>query len=249
MECRRRRREGSLACAGVTSRQQALAEQRSYLSIAREADHSMIRQRTLTLAHWGVYEVEYDETGTAIHLHPFSKDPDPSPIGLHMLSDEVARLRVRRPAVRKSWLEHGPGAFPELRGAEPFVEVSWDEALDLVTAELGRVKRDFGNQAIFGGSYGWSSAGRFHHAQSQVRRFLNSIGGFVRHKDDYSVGAALVLMPHIVAPLEELLATHASWEQLVEHCKLFVAFGGVPRKNSQINSGGATVHRVKAGLS
>ena len=115
-----------------------------------------------------------------------------------MLSDEVARLRVRRPAVRKSWLEHGPGAFPERRGAEPFVEVPWDEALDLVAGELGRVKRDFGNQAIFGGSYGWASAGRFHHAQSQLRRFLNSIGGFVRHENDYSVGAALVLMPHIV---------------------------------------------------
>ena len=57
------------------------------------------------------------------------------PIGLHMLSDEVSRLRVRRPAVRKSWLEHGPGAFPERRGAEPFVEIPWDEALDLVAGE------------------------------------------------------------------------------------------------------------------
>ena len=206
-------------------------------------------QRTLTVAHWGVYEVEYDETGKAVHLHPFARDPDPSPIGLHMLSDEVARLRVRRPAVRKSWLDHGPGAFPERRGAEPFVEVAWEEALDLVAGELGRVKRDFGNQAIFGGSYGWASAGRFHHAQGQLRRFFNLIGGFVRHKDDYSVGAALVLMPHIVAPLEELLATHASWQQLASHCKLFVTFGGVPRKNSQINSGGAIVHNVKAGLS
>ena len=101
-----------------------------------------------------------------------------------------------------------------------------------MAGELGRVKRDFGNQAIFGGSYGWASAGRFHHAQSQVRRFLNSIGGFVRHKDDYSVGAALVLMPHIVAPLEELLASHTSWELLAKHCKLFVSFGGVPRKNA-----------------
>src|SRR4029077_16589866 len=99
---------------------------------------SMTHQRTLTVAHWGVYEVEYDEAGKATRLHPFSKDPDPSPIGLHMLSDEVARLRVRRPAVRRSWLEHGPGAFPERRGAEPFVEVSWDKALDLVAGELGR---------------------------------------------------------------------------------------------------------------
>jgi len=209
----------------------------------------MTRQRTLTVAHWGVYEVEYAESGEAIRLHPFSKDPDPSPIGLHTLSDEVARLRVRRPAVRKSWLDHGPGAFPERRGAEPFVEVPWAEALDLVAGELGRVTRDFGNQAIFAGSYGWASAGRFHHAQSQLRRFFNAIGGFVRHENDYSVGAALVLMPHIVAPLFELLVNHTSWNVLVRECRLFVTFGGVPRKNAQIASGGAVLHNVKDGLS
>ena len=98
----------------------------------------MTHQRTLTAAHWGVYEVEYDEHGQAARLHPFSKDPDPSPIGLHMLSDEVARLRVRRPAVRKGWLERGPGGSSDRRGQEPFVELPWDEALDLVANELDR---------------------------------------------------------------------------------------------------------------
>ena len=172
----------------------------------------MTHQRTLTAAHWGVYEVEYDDNGKATRLHPFSKDPDPSPIGLHMLSDEVTRLRVRRPAVRKSWLEKGPGAAPEKRGQEPFVELEWDEALDLVAKELKRVKDTHSNRAIFGGSYGWSSAGRFHHAQSQVHRFLNSVGGYVRHQDSYSLGAARVLMPHIVAPMDELMSMHTPWD-------------------------------------
>ena len=208
----------------------------------------MTRQRTLTAAHWGVYEVEYDEQGQAKQLHPFSKDPDPSAIGLHMLSDEVARLRVRRPAIRKSWLEKGPGTRNELRGQEPFVEVPWDEALDLVAKELARVKATYSNRSIFGGSYGWSSAGRFHHAQSQVHRFLNSIGGYVRHQDSYSLGAARVLMPHIVAPMDELMSMHTRWDVLARDCKLFVTFGGVPLKNAQINAGGATLHHVKGGL-
>ena len=207
----------------------------------------MTHQRTLTTAHWGTYEVEYDDDGRAVKLHPFSKDPDPSPIGLHMLSDEVSRLRVLRPSVRKSWLEKGPGAAPEKRGQEPFVEVSWDEALDLVASELARVKTRHSNRSIFGGSYGWSSAGRFHHAQSQVHRFLNSVGGYVRHQDSYSLAAARVLMPHIVAPMEDLMAQHTSWNVLAENCKLFVTFGGVPRKNAQINAGGATLHHVKGG--
>jgi biotin/methionine sulfoxide reductase len=38
-----------------------------------------------------------------------------------MLSDEVARLRVRRPAFRKSWLEKGRGAPSRTRGQEAFV--------------------------------------------------------------------------------------------------------------------------------
>jgi biotin/methionine sulfoxide reductase len=208
----------------------------------------MTHQRTLTAAHWGVYEVEYDDKGQAAKLHPFSKDPDPSPIGLHMLSDEVARLRVRRPSFRKSWLERGSGAATDKRGAEPFIEVPWDEALDLVADELKRVRTTHGNNAIFGGSYGWSSAGRFHHAQSQVHRFLNALGGYVRHVDSYSLGAARVVMPHIVASMEDLMAMHTPWEVLAEHCKLFVTFGGAPHKNAQINAGGAMVHHLKAGL-
>ena len=191
----------------------------------------MTHQRTLTAAHWGVYEVEYDDKGQPVRLHPFSRDPDPSPIGLHMLSDEVARLRVRRPAVRKSWLEKGPGAASDKRGQEPFVELPWDEALDIVANEIERVRETRTNRAIFGGSYGWSSAGRFHHAQSQVHRFLNSVGGYVRHQDSYSLGAARVLMPHIVGSMEELMVMHTGWDVLAKHCKLFVTFGGVPRND------------------
>ena len=124
----------------------------------------------------------------------------------------------------------------------------WDEALDRVAVELKRVKDVHSNRAIFGGSYGWSSAGRFHHAQSQVHRFLNALGGYVRHQDSYSLGAARVLMPHIVASMEDLMAMHTTWEVLAEHCKLFVTFGGAPHKNAQIGAGGAMVHRLKDGL-
>ena len=63
----------------------------------------------------------------------------------------------------------------------------------------------------------------------------------------YSLGAAL-LMPHIVAPMDELMSMHTPWDVMAEHCKLFVSFGGVPHKNSQINAGGAAKHHVKGGL-
>ena len=198
----------------------------------------------LTSSHWGVYEVEM-AAGEAVALHPFKGDPDPSPIGLHMLAPELDRVRVRRPAVRKGWLE---GRARTGRGHEPFVEISWDEALDLVAGELARVKAAHGNQAIFGGSYGWASAGRFHHAQSQIHRFLNCIGGYVRHQDSYSLGAARVLMPHIMAPMDELMSSLTTWDVLERETKVFVSLGGVPAKNAQVGAGGPSEHRVPAAL-
>lgn len=196
--------------------------------------------------HWGVYEVERTLDGPA--LQPFAADPDPSPIGLHALSPELERVRVKHPAVRKSWLEHGPGVDSDRRGVDPFVEVTWDKALDLVAAEINRVRRDHGNDSIFGGSYGWASAGRFHHAQSQIHRFLNAIGGYVRHTDSYSLGAGRVLMPHILASIDELFVTHTQWDVLEESTELFVAFGGVPIKNAQVAGGGTSEHRTSGAI-
>jgi len=199
-----------------------------------------------TASHWGIYEVAQGKAGPS--LQPLSGDPDPSPIGLHQLSPELLKTRVARPAVRRSWLEKGPGSATHLRGREPFVEVGWDEALDLLAAELRRVRKDFGNSSIFGGSYGWASAGRFHHAQSQLHRFLNVLGGYVRHVDSYSLGAGRVIIPHVVGPLEGLTTTHTSWDVMERSTELFVTFGGVPAKNSQLSSGLTGHHRVRDGL-
>ncbi|MFN4155794.1 MAG: molybdopterin-dependent oxidoreductase [Paracoccaceae bacterium] len=200
-----------------------------------------------TTSHWGTYQVHGGADGQP-SLSPLPGDPHPSRIGLHQIAASRAACRVTCPAIRESWLRGGPGSAPPMRGEEPFVEVDWDTALDLVAGELGRVRDRHGNAAIFGGSYGWSSAGRFHHAQSQIHRFLNSIGGYVRHRDSYSIAAAQVIMGHIVAPMSELEFTHTSWPVMQAHTQLFVAFGGVPVKNTQVSAGGAVHHRVAEGL-
>jgi biotin/methionine sulfoxide reductase len=163
-------------------------------------------RHSYTAAHWGIYEVHRGE-GESPQIRPFSQDPDPSPIGLDQLDPGLARLRVARPAVRRSFLQQGPSRG-ELRGREPFVEVSWDVALELVARELQRVRREHGNRSIFGGSYGWSSAGRFHHANGQVHRFLNLLGGYVRSVDSYSLGAGRALMPHVVTDMDDSNASH-----------------------------------------
>ncbi|MGE4241785.1 molybdopterin-dependent oxidoreductase [Ramlibacter sp.] len=202
--------------------------------------------RHYTATHWGIYEVASE--GGRPALKPFAADPSPSPIGLSMLDACTSPNRVMRPAVRKSVLRQGLGAAREQRGCEPFVEIGWDEALDLVAGALKTTIAQRGNEAVFGGSYGWASAGRFHHAQSQVHRFLNALGGYVRHTESYSLGAAHVIMGHIVAPMRELTASHTSWDVLRTHTKLFVSFGGAPWKNSQVSPGGVGRHTLAASL-
>jgi biotin/methionine sulfoxide reductase len=202
---------------------------------------------THTSTHWGVREVQTGPDGSPI-LVPLSSDPDPSQIGLDQLGPDVQRLRVRRPAIRKSWLDGGPGALTDRRGTDPFVEVDWDTALNLLGKELARVKEAHGNGAIFGGCYGWSSAGRFHHAQSQIHRFLNAFGGYVRHVNSYSLGAAHVVMGHIVEPMGRLMTEHTSWDVIAEHTEMFVSFGGVSLKSTQVSPGGVSRHTARDGL-
>ncbi len=108
----------------------------------------------LTSTHWGVYDVTV-EHGQITRITPFEHDPDPSAIGQSLVSGTTGPERIRHPAVRRSYLEGGAGAAREKRGAEPFVNVSWDEALALVAGELKRVTTQFGNSYIFTGSYGW----------------------------------------------------------------------------------------------
>ncbi len=199
--------------------------------------------RHLTLTQWGAYELERDGDDV-VAVHPFAADPDPSPIGQSLSA--VRQNRVMRPAVRESWLRQGPGAAPERRGAEPFVEVDWDTVLDLAAGELDRVRSEFGNEAIYGGSYGWASAGRFHHTQSQIHRFLAAIGGYTRSVNSYSLAAAEVIVPHVLGmSYDDVQSAHTSWPVIAAHTDLFVAFGGIPLKNSQVQYGGHGRHLLR----
>ena len=62
----------------------------------------------LTSTHWGTYEVKVRD-GRVTSLAPFAEDGDPSPIGPPIVDLLDHPTRIRRPAVRKGWLDNGPG--------------------------------------------------------------------------------------------------------------------------------------------
>lgn len=204
----------------------------------------MAESRFLPVAHhWGRGLAEV-RGGELIEVRAPEGDPDPSAINANIAGAVKGRARILRPQVRKSFLEKGHAAGGEGRGGEAFVPVSWERALDLAAAEIERVRKTHGNGAIYGGSYGWASSGRFHHAQSQIHRFLNCAGGYVRSQGNYSYNAALVLMPHIVGSYARHTREYTPWPVIEEAGELVVMFGGVPRRNAQVGAGGLGKHRL-----
>lgn len=196
------------------------------------------------LAHWGAFTAVVED-GRLVRCEPFAHDPLPSPM-LGAIPEMVySPLRIARPAVREGWLENRKSGGA-CRGAERFVELGWDEALSLVAGELARVRGEHGSPAIFGGSYGWSSAGRFHHARTQVRRFLFSGGGCTDQVGNYSWGCAQFLLPHVIGTFDPVAGKVTHWPSIVKHAKIFVAFGGLALKNGQVTAGGVGEHSMGA---
>ncbi|MBW6425677.1 molybdopterin-dependent oxidoreductase [Rhizobium sp. XQZ8] len=199
----------------------------------------------LFATHFGTYEVAADVDGKPC-LKPFRHDPDPAEMGLGYLELADHPERIRAPMVRRSWLESGPLARTGgQRGKEDFVEVSWDQVSTIIADELRRVHSTHGGQAVFGGSYGWASAGRFHHAQSQLKRLLNLVGGFTSSVNTYSYGAAGVLLPHILGvDYKDACDTSPSWSDIADNCELLIGFGGFRLTNAQVEAGGTGSHRA-----
>ncbi len=191
-------------------------------------------------SHWGVFSARWHDGRLEVRPHP--GDPDPNQIIENFPGALHHRARITQPMVRRGWLERGPGP-DDRRGRDEYVPMAWEAVLDLLGAELARVRDSHGPGAVFGGSYGWASAGRFHHAQSQLHRFLNTaLGGYVRSVNSYSSGASSVLVPHIIGDYEDLTKRNVSWDQVAEASDIVLAFGGMALKNSMIAGGGISQH-------
>jgi len=194
------------------------------------------------LAHWGAFTALVED-GRVVGCEPFARDPAPSNM-LDAIPEMVhSPLRIARPAIRDGWREG-----KERTGADRFHEVSWEEALAAVASELARVREAFGHAAILGGSYGWSSAGRVHHARSLLRRFLFLGGGCVDQVANYSFGAAQYVLPRVIGTFQPVVGQVTDWSSIVKHTRLILAFGGLATKNGQVTSGGAGAHTMEPWL-
>lgn len=196
----------------------------------------------LTATHWGNFLVGSGAAGS-ISVTPTADDDAPSPIGRSLAAARDPSTRVGRPAVRLGYYRQRRASDTTRRGCEPFVEVEWDEALDIVAEALDAARTEGGHRAIYGGSYGWASAGRFHHAPTQLHRFLQLFGGYTTSVDTYSLAAGEVIIPHILGMNVYAAAKQApTTDEIVRHCSRIVFFGGGPSRNTQVGFGGSGSH-------
>ena len=201
-----------------------------------------------TCSHWGNYRVETDGE-KLLSVQPYEVDREPTPIGQSLLDALDEGARIPQPMVRAGYLEKGRDSDGAGRGNEPFVPVSWDTALDLAAEALRHTYEQHGPNAVYGSSYGWSSAGRFHHTQSQVHRFLKLAGGYVDSVNTYSSAAAEVIMGRVTGvPFLKLVREAPTPAEIADNSKTMVLFGGAAIKNTQVNAGGIGSHSAREQL-
>lgn len=195
-------------------------------------------------SHWGAFRVAVAD-GRVCGVAPFEFDPDPSPLLANAVDMTYAPNRIARPAVRRGWLRKDGGAG---RGSDDYVDLAWDDALDVIAEQISRARGDHGDSSILGGSYGWASAGRVHHARSLLHRFLAAGGGFTGQETNYSYGAAMAFLPHVVGQSEAMGRPLTPVAQIAANARVLLAFGGIPAKNWEIQSGGSGIHALRGYL-
>ena len=184
-----------------------------------------------TATHWGSIKAVV-RGGDFTKAVPF-KDDYPLPMIQALPHRVKARNRVKYPMVREGFLKHGHKSDRSGRGRERFVRVSWEKAFELVARELDRVRKEYGNEAIFAGSVDWHSVGKLHAAPTLLRRMLNLMGGFTDDSGDFSVQAAMTILPHVTGNIE-VYDRQTAWPTIIEHTDTIILWGADLLKNNQI---------------
>lgn len=192
-------------------------------------------EQTVTHAtHFGPLEAVV-KNGRMVDVRPHPAINKMRPM-LKSMADYVnSPNRIKNPCVRKSYLEGQKRT--DLRGAEPFVEVSWDTALDLVAEKLKETKEHYGNESIFRTSFaGWSTSGVINRPNTLQGRFLGLLGGYTDTIGDYSAGAAKQILPYVLGPTG-VYGRQTSYEVIVKNTKTVILWGMDPLKSFLIEYG------------
>jgi len=85
--------------------------------------------------------------------------------------------RILYPLKREDWDPNGK-RNPQNRGKSKFVRISWDEATDLIAAEIKRVIKQYGPYSILAQCDGHGESGSIHASHGCMTHLLKLLGGY-----------------------------------------------------------------------
>lgn len=120
--------------------------------------------------------------------------PGRCPLELHLRDGELARVSANKAAPAchrglsmRAWANSPDRLMWPLRrvgprGSAQFERVTWDEALDEISDQLARIRREHGNESI----YLAYTTGQSCTTADPFERLMNCFGGFLDHYNNYS---------------------------------------------------------------
>ena len=152
----------------------------------------------------------------------------PSPFSLAYKKRTYSPNRVRYPLKRVDWDPNGE-RNTQNRGRSKFVRISWDEATDLIAAEIRRIHKEYGPLAILVQGDGHGECMFVHATHGCSTLLLDKMGGFtqqVRNPDSWEGwywGAKHVWGPGLIGmmtPSDNIV------KDISEHSEMVVVWGG-----------------------
>lgn len=171
--------------------------------------------------------------------------PGRCPLELHLRDGELARVSANKAAPAchrglsmRAWANSPDRLMWPLRrvgprGSAQFERVTWDEALDEISDQLARIRREHGNESI----YLAYTTGQSCTTADPFERLMNCFGGFLDHYNNYSNPQINAMVRSMYGP--SALYPGGSELDAAADARLVLVFGASP---AETGTGRATWH-------
>lgn len=171
--------------------------------------------------------------------------PGRCPLELHLRDGELARVSANKAAPAchrglsmRAWANSPDRLMWPLRrvgprGSAQFERVTWDEALDEISDQLTRIRREHGNESI----YLAYTTGQSCTTADPFERLMNCFGGFLDHYNNYSNPQINAMVRSTYGP--GALYPGGSELDAAADARLVLVFGASP---AETGTGRATWH-------
>ncbi len=166
-------------------------------------------------------------------LEPLTKTLLP-PFALAYKKRVFSPNRILYPLKREDWHPNGE-RNPQNRGKSKYVRISWDEAVSLAAAELKRINKKYGPEAVLSQSDGHGEGKSIHSTHGSANKIFTLMGGFtlqVRNTDSWEGWAWGAKHAWGMEPVGQMLPAANLIPDIAENTQMLLFWGCDPETTS-----------------